>query len=156
MAATGVVAALALAGAARGATNAAAPGARPVWEARPSLDSIYSGYDPGFSAQNRRQMQGDGGAGLRDEMKVSRQANFMNLADIRVDAEVRPLIEKANEMAGKGEYRRATEYYRRVLKDYPDELYRIADEGIYIPAVTYAQHRILEYPAKELALRNDN
>ncbi len=117
----------------------------------PSLEEIYQGYNPSFSEQGRRAMAGHGGEGLRNEMKFSRQKHFMNIGDVKIDAQVWPIIKKANEtMDEKKEYRKATEYYRRILQEYPDDLVQIADEGVFVPAVLYVQRRILTYPKKEL------
>jgi outer membrane protein assembly factor BamB len=125
--------------------------AKPPWDTRPTLEEIYAGYDPGFAQHNRARMGGHRGQGLSNEMKFSRQKHYMNIADVRIDAQVRPILEKANEIAQeKKEYRRATELYRRILKQYPKDLYLIADQGIFIPAALYAQRKILRYPKKEL------
>jgi hypothetical protein len=65
---------------------------------------------------------------------------------VQVDAQVRPIVAKANELAEqKHEYRQATELYRRILQEYPDELYQIAAEGIFVPATLYVQRRILAW-----------
>ncbi len=39
----------------------------------------------------------------------------------------------------------------RLLQEYGDDLYKIAEEGVFIPAALYVQQRILAYPKKELA-----
>ncbi|MBA4387707.1 MAG: hypothetical protein C0404_06980, partial [Verrucomicrobia bacterium] len=115
----------------------------PVWETRPSLETIYTNYAPSFS-------RGDGSSS--EELKYSRQPNFMSVADVQMDSQVKPIIEKANETADqKKDYRKASELYRRIIQEFPEELFQIAPEGIFIPSSLYAQLKILMYPKKELA-----
>ena len=117
-----------------------------------ALEKVYEGYDPAFSRENRQRMtSGPEAAALKESLRFSTQPNYLNMADVAVDAQVRPLVEKANELVGKQQYRKATELYRKVLQEYGDDLYRIADEGVFIPAALYVQQRILTYPQKELA-----
>ncbi len=123
----------------------------PVWDKRPSFEQLYEGYDPGFSRLNRARLASWGAEALRKELTFSRQKYYLNIADVQMDAQVRPIIEKANELVSKQAYRRATELYRRILRDYPEDLFQIAEEGIFIPATLYVQRRILAYPKKELA-----
>ncbi len=116
--------------------------------AAPTLEQIYQGYEPGFSQVNRQRIASD--AGLRESLRFSRQNHYASMADVQVDAQVPPLIKKANELVAKGEYRKATPLYRTVLEEFGDDLYPIAEEGIFIPASLYVQRRILAYPKKEL------
>ncbi len=121
------------------------------WDTHPSLEQIYDKYDPNFSESNRKAMSGYKGEGLKKALKFSRQKNYMNIGDVKMDAQVWPIIQKANEMMDKKkEHRKATELYRRIMKNYPDELCRIADEGVFVPATLYVQRRVLSYPQKEL------
>ena len=53
-----------------------------IWERKPSFEEIYGGYDPPFSREGRAKMAGDDGGSMREEMKYSRQANYMNVADV--------------------------------------------------------------------------
>ncbi|MBA4389168.1 MAG: hypothetical protein C0404_14440, partial [Verrucomicrobia bacterium] len=113
------------------------------WTINLSMDSLYSGYSPAFSRSARPS---------DEELKYSRQANFMSMSDIQMDSQVKPIIDKANETAEKNkDFRKATEYYRRIIQEFPEDLYQIAPEGIFVPASLYAQLKVLAYPPKELA-----
>jgi len=128
-----------------------APAGDHPWDKKPTLEEIYGGYDPVFSKRNRAIMGGYQGGGLKNEMKFSRQPHFMNMGDVKMDAQVWPIIKKANEtVTEKNEPRRATEFYRRVMQEYPEDLVQIAAEGIFVPASLYVQRKILQYPKKEL------
>jgi len=119
-----------------------------AWDKRPTLEELYAGYDPVFSSHTRASLQRSG----RKKVPFSRQDNFMNIGDVRIDAQVWPIITKANQtVEAKNEHRQATELYRRVLKDYQDDLVCIAGEGVFVPASLYVQRKILRYPRKELA-----
>ncbi len=121
------------------------------WDAHPTLEQLYDKYDPEFSKNNRATMAGYKGEGLKKSLKFSRQENFLNLGDIKMDSQAHPVIQKANELAEKKkEHRKATELYRRILKQHTEDMYQIAPEGIFIPAVLYVQRKILRYPQKEL------
>ncbi len=126
----------------QGARSAEAPPAtKPVWDERPTFEQTYAGYRPTFCT-------GDPNS---EELKFSLQRNYVNVGDVRVDAQVRPIIEKANELAfGKNEYRKAVPLYRQIIDDYPDDMFLIAGQGIFIPAALYVQHQILRFPEKEL------
>lgn len=114
----------------------------------PALEQTYAGYDPGFSQVNRQRIASD--AGLRESLRFSRQKHYVSMADVQMDAQVQPLIKRANELVARGEYRKATPLYRAVIEEFGDDLYLIAEEGIFIPASLYAQRQILAYPKKEL------
>ncbi|MBM4039041.1 MAG: tetratricopeptide repeat protein, partial [Planctomycetes bacterium] len=117
-----------------------------------TLEKVYEGYDPAFSADTRQKTaRGPDAAALKASLQFSTQANYLNMADVAMDSQIRPLVEKANELVGRQEHRKATELYRKVLQEYGDDLYKIAEEGVFIPAALYVQHRILAYPKKELA-----
>jgi outer membrane protein assembly factor BamB/tetratricopeptide (TPR) repeat protein len=116
-----------------------------------TLEQVYEGYEPLFSRINREIMAGNQGAALKDELRFSRQPNYACMGEVAMDAQVQPLVKKANELVTKKEYRKATELYRKVMQEYADDLYPIAAEGVFIPASYYAQRQILAYPKKELA-----
>ncbi|MFC1672034.1 PQQ-binding-like beta-propeller repeat protein [Planctomycetota bacterium] len=127
-----------------GAAGAALVSKKDSWGDGPTLEQIYAKYMPAFSGHYHRKPGGDA-------LKFSRQKNFINIGDVRIDAQVWPIINKANEVAEeKEEPRAATELYRRILKNYPDDFVQIAFEGIFVPASLYVQRRILRYPKKEL------
>jgi len=116
----------------------------PIWDAKPSLEQIYDNYAPKFIKSYR-------GKASDQELKFSRQKLYMNVGDVQMDAQVWPIIKKANEtLEQKNEPRQATELYRRILKEYPEDLVHIAEHGIFVPACLYVQRRILTYPKKEL------
>ncbi|MEK7216310.1 MAG: tetratricopeptide repeat protein, partial [Chloroflexota bacterium] len=115
----------------------------PPWDAQPTFEQLYDRYLPGFSYV---------GSDERGKPpKYSKQPGFLNLAEVDMDAQVWPIIKKANEVAwAKKEPRRATELYRQILESFPDDQVQIAGEGIFIPASLYVQRQILRYPVKEL------
>lgn len=109
------------------------------------IDNLYTNYDPVFSKEGRLKNNGE-------EYKFSRQKTYINMADVRMDAQVKPIIDKANETAfEKKDYRKAADLYRRIIQEFPDDLYQIAEEGVFVPAAQYAQLKILSFPAKDLA-----
>ncbi|MFO7899905.1 MAG: PQQ-binding-like beta-propeller repeat protein, partial [Planctomycetota bacterium] len=109
----------------------------------PTFEQTYAGYAPKFIREYRGKPGGDA-------RKFSRQKDYVNMADVRTDSEVRPTIKKANELVAAGEHRKATTWYRKILKEFPDDLIQIAERGIFIPASLYVQRKILAYPKKEL------
>jgi outer membrane protein assembly factor BamB/tetratricopeptide (TPR) repeat protein len=135
--------------AAVGSARAAAPGARP---AAPSpqpttYEELYKGYFPDFVTRDASRWAPRG----RDEpLKLSYQKDFFNMSVVTEDARVDALIAFAKKREEAREYREAMAAYRKVLEEYPDVLYRIAEQGIFIPARRYCQRRILAFPPEEL------
>ncbi|MFO7899303.1 MAG: PQQ-binding-like beta-propeller repeat protein, partial [Planctomycetota bacterium] len=138
----GALVSLALLAPARAAGKKDPAGAQaPVWATRPSLEQTYADYRPAFCT----------GGPESEGLKFSRQGRYLNMGDVRMDAEVRPIIDKANETAfRKKEPRKATELYRRIIEDYPGDMIQIAEQGVFVPAALYVQRKILRYPEKEL------
>lgn len=53
-------------------------------------------------------------------------------------------------MEKKSDFRRALEIYHRVIDNFPDALYRVSDYGVFVPAPTYCQMRMVKFPVEHL------
>lgn len=127
------------------AKSAAGRSSAGPWTVNLDIDGTYAGYEPAFSRDGRAKSNSE-------ELKYSRQKLYVNMADVQMDAQVKPILDKANDTAfEKKDYRKASELYRRIIQEYPDDLYQIAEEGVFVSAARYAQLRLLAFPPKELA-----
>lgn len=110
-----------------------------------NIDDYFKDYEPSFSKAGRANKDSE-------QLKFSRQKVYLNMADVQMDAQIKPIMDKANESAFvKKDYRKAVELFRKIIQEYPDDLYQIAEEGVFILAAQYAQLRILAFIPKELA-----
>jgi hypothetical protein len=134
---------LCLSGGAAPGTGTAGGGARGL----KTLEETYADYLPDFINRDARRWEKKG----EDEpLKLSYQGRFFNMAVVEEDSRVDALILAGRRKEAQGEYRDAWKVYQEVIETYPEVLYRIAEHGIFIPARTYCQRRILAFPPEEV------
>ena len=66
--------------------------------------------------------------------------------DYRVDA----LLKKADELSAAKDYRAAIKLYQEVIANFPNDLWRIQADGIFIPSALYAQRQLLRMPNEQI------
>ncbi|MCX7803873.1 MAG: PQQ-binding-like beta-propeller repeat protein [Planctomycetota bacterium] len=111
--------------------------------AAPTLEEIYANYRPDFVNWGWAERGG--------RLQLSLQPFYNNMAYIEHDFRVDGLIKAAREKESRGEYRDAMRLYQEVIDKFQDDLWRIADEGIFVPSVLYAHRRLLAMPRSEQA-----
>ncbi len=114
---------------------------------------LYSEYKPDFLKKI-----GQGGYRSpyykwdRDEeqMKLSSEKNFFTLNILHEDSRADALVEAGLKKESEGQFREALAIYQQVIEKYPKTLYRVAENGIFVPVAQYCQRRILQFPASDL------
>ena len=120
---------------------------------RDPYKGVYSDYTPDFikkieSAGWQRAYYG----WKRDteQMKLSSEKGFFTLnilnEDSRADALVKAGLKKEQEQ----QFGEALKIYQQVIEKYPKTLYRVAENGIFVPISQYCQRRILQFPPSDL------
>lgn len=117
------------------------PPAKPE-AAGPTFEQIYSGYRPDFVDKTR--------LGKNEPLKLSLQPWFFNMAQVEHDYRVDAFIKKADELFAAKDYRGAMKLYHEVISAFPNDLWRIQSDGIFIPSALYAQRQLLRMPKEQI------
>ncbi len=120
---------------------------------RDPYKDIYTDYTPDFiqkmtSAGWQRPYYG----WRRDEeqMKLSSEKSFFTLNILNEDSRADALVEAGLKKEREGQFREALKIYQQVIEKYPKTLYRVAENGVFVPVAQYCQRRILLFPASDL------
>lgn len=121
---------------------------------------LYEGYEPPFlkliADENQPRWAFSGWIKSAEEMGISSEKSFYTLNLVEEDARANALIATAIEKEQAGAYRPAMriydELFKKVLKNRRNVLYRVSDQGVFVPVDQYVQRRILNFPPDELAL----
>ena len=120
-------------------------------KAGPTFAEAYEGYRPDFAAEPAALARWKAEpAGAPDWLKFSTQAAYDNRAYLEQDWRVPPIVKKADELMARGEFREAMGLYQHVIEKYPNDLWAVAEHGVFIPTTLYCQHQLLKLPKKEL------
>ena len=116
---------------------------------------IYTGYVPDYLVKI--------GVGLNsnspfrtwkqdaETMKLSSESKFYSLNIVEEDSRANALVEAGLKKEQEGQYREALKVYQQVIEKYPLSLYRVSEQGIFVPVGQYCQRRILLFPPSDLA-----
>jgi outer membrane protein assembly factor BamB/tetratricopeptide (TPR) repeat protein len=83
-------------------------------------------------------------------LKLSFQPWFYNMAQVEHDYRVDALLKRADELSATGDYRAAMKLYHEVIDRFPDDLWRVQADGVFIPSGYYAQRQLLRMPREQL------
>lgn len=108
----------------------------------PTFAQIYGDYAPDFSDNKLRKK--------KEGLKLSLQPYFFNMAQVEHDYRVDALLKKADELAAAKDYRAAIKLYQEVIANFPNDLWRIQEDGIFIPSALYAQRQLLRMPREQV------
>ena len=97
----------------------------------PTFEQLYGGYRPDFLDKQR--------LSKNEPLKLSLQPWFFNMAQVEHDYRVDAFIKKADELFAAKDYRGAMKLYHEVISSFPNDLWRIQPDGIFIPSGLYAQ-----------------
>jgi outer membrane protein assembly factor BamB/tetratricopeptide (TPR) repeat protein len=102
-------------------------------------EDLYRAYNPGFVDK------------LDEEsMKLSSETNFYTLTLLPESERAYALVAAAKEKEQTQRYGEATEIYQKIIDEYPDMLYRVSEQGVFVPLTQYCQLRILAFPPEAL------
>jgi len=117
------------------------PTAKPL-AAGPTFEQSYGGYRPAFIDKAR--------VGRNEPLKLSLEPWFFNMAQVEHDYRVDAFLKKADELFAARDYRGAMKLYHEVISSFPNDLWRIQADGIFIPSGLYAQRQLLRMPREQL------
>ena len=60
------------------------------------------------------------------------------------------LVRAGIQKEAKDQHREALKMYQKVIEEFPDSLFRVSDNGVFVPVSQYCQRRILGLPADAL------
>lgn len=103
---------------------------------------IYAAQRPDFLEWERVR--------ANDPYQLSLQPWFYNTAYLEQDFRAEALVTKADELAAQGNYRTAMKLYHEVLTRFPDDLWRVQEDGIFVRTALYAQRQLLRMPTAEI------
>jgi len=108
----------------------------------PTFQEIYGGYQPDFLDKQR--------LSKNQPLKLSLQPWFFNMAQVEHDYRVDAFIKKGDELFAGKDYRGAMKLYHEVISSFPNDLWRIQSDGVFIPSGLYAQRQILRMPKEQI------
>src|SRR5439155_6928078 len=97
----------------------------------PAFEQIYGSYRPDFLDKQR--------VSKNEPLKLSAQPWFFNMAQVEHDYRVDALLKKGDELFAAKDYRGAMKLYHEVIANFPNDLWRIQADGIFIPSALYAE-----------------
>ncbi|OAI49000.1 hypothetical protein AYO44_00945 [Planctomycetaceae bacterium SCGC AG-212-F19] len=118
------------------------PTGQPPAAPGPTFEQLYGGYQPDFVDARRVK--------ANDPLKLSLQPWFFNMAQVEHDYRVDALIRKGDELFAGKDYRGAMKLYHEVIGNFPNDLWRIQPDGIFLPSAQYAQRQLLRMPKEQL------
>jgi outer membrane protein assembly factor BamB/tetratricopeptide (TPR) repeat protein len=104
------------------------------------FDAIYRGYQP----------VGWGPSSDAEAMKLSSEKSFYTLNLLPESERANALVKAAADKEQERQFGEAMEIYQKVIDEYPDDLFRVSDYGIFVPITAYCQLRLLGFPADAL------
>jgi len=110
--------------------------------AGPAFEEIYGNYRPDFLDKQR--------VSKNEPLKLSAQPWFFNMAQVEHDYRVDALLKKGDELFAGKDYRGAMKLYHEVIAKYPNDLWRIQADGIFIPSALYAERQLLRMPREQI------
>lgn len=116
--------------------------AKPPVAVGPTFAQTYGGYRPDFMDKDR--------LSRNEPLKLSLQPWFFNMAQVEHDYRVDAFLKKADELFASQDYRGAMKLYHEVISSFPNDLWRIQPDGIFIPSGQYAQRQLLRMPKEQL------
>lgn len=143
--------------------EAAAPEPAPATAIAPATVALpkdpirptYLGYTPDFVDMiNRGSGYGEslrGYAVPKESMDLSAEKSFYTLSRINESDRANALVEAGIQKEREGLNKEAIEIYQKILDEYPDALFRVAQGGVFVPISQYCQRRILNFPPDDLA-----
>ncbi len=111
-------------------------------DSAPTFGQIYGDYRPNFVDTER--------LNKNIPLKLSLQPWFYNMAQMEHDYRVDAFIKKADELFASGDFRGAMKLYHEVISNFPDDLWRVHGDGIFIPSAQYAQRQLLRMPKEQI------
>jgi outer membrane protein assembly factor BamB/tetratricopeptide (TPR) repeat protein len=108
----------------------------------PTFEQVYGGYRPDFLDDKRVR--------ANEPFKLSLEPWFFNMAQVEHDYRVDALLKKADELFAARDFRGAIKLYHEVISNFPNDLWRIQPDGIFIPSGLYAQRQLLRMPREQL------
>ena len=127
-------------------------GILPVWSAPPIPDPFegtYKDYKPDYLKMSIHEGS-YGKMPSEAEMKLSSEAAFYTLNLINESSRAYALVDAAKQKENEGQYREALEIYQKVIDEYPEVLYRVSGQGVFVPITQYCQLRMLRFPPEHL------
>jgi outer membrane protein assembly factor BamB len=124
------------------AAHGQAPAPEKARPSGPTLEQVYGGKGPDFLDEKRLKSN--------QPLKLSRQPWFFNMADLEHDYRVDALLKKGDELLASTDYRGAIKLYQEVIANFPNDLWRIQADGIFIPSALYAQRQLLRMPSEQI------
>ena len=112
----------------------------------PTFAQIYGGYEPDFADSVRKKK--------KEGLKLSLQPWFFNMAQVAHDYRVDAMLKKADELSVARDYRPAIKLYQEVIANFPNDLWRIQEDGIFIPSGLYAQRQCHRHQGRNHYSRN--
>jgi outer membrane protein assembly factor BamB/outer membrane protein assembly factor BamD (BamD/ComL family) len=109
----------------------------------PTLDQIYAGYRPPFVDWNA--------VANGWKLPLSLQPYFFNMAYVNHDTRVDAIIKRGMDLEERKEWREAAQLYQTIVDKFVDDMWLLAEQGIFVPSARYAQMRLLAFPQRELA-----
>lgn len=117
---------------------------------------LYKGYIAAF--QNYLPKSGgyrsDGFAGWfkdEEEMKLSSEKTFFTLNEVEEADRANAMVGEALRKEKENKYRDALKLYQMVIDKFPEVMYRVSEQGVFVPIRRYCQRRLLDFPASDLA-----
>jgi hypothetical protein len=104
----------------------------------PTLQQLYANAAPDF-LESRRQ-----------PYELSLQKWFYNMSQVEHDYRVDALLKKGDELMTAGDFRGAIKMYHEVESTFPDDMWLIQPDGIFVRSAHYVQRQLLRMPDEQL------
>ena len=123
---------------------------------QPSRDpykDIYNDYTPDFIDKIQKAGWARSYYGWNreeEQMKLSSEPSFFTLNILNEDSRADALVKAGLKKEQQGQFREALKIYQQIIDKYPKTLYRVAENGVFVPVAQYCQRRILLFPPSDL------
>ncbi|MBE7466694.1 MAG: PQQ-binding-like beta-propeller repeat protein [Planctomycetes bacterium] len=117
---------------------------------------LYKGYVAAFQTFLPKSggHRNDGFGGWykdEEEMKLSSEKHFFTLNEVVEADRANALVTEALRKEKEGKHRDALKLYQMVIDKFPEVMYRVSEQGVFVPIRRYCQRRLLDFPAGDLA-----